>query len=219
MTEQKKHRDVIAACQSSYDFPDLNNIKNTHYKEQIYVIAITYPHFSSKYRRFMTCLAGLTEKQEWRRIYPVPMKWVVESGIQKGDKVEYRIQSDYREHRFESRKIFMETLKLIGRHKSIRDMEFKTNSLTYATEQGMSIAVIDPAILSISMNKREIPKNTRSKRDFFSAALPLFYPKYRFADRNDMLKTHNCSCEDMEYVQKCDRLHAQGLNIIYEQLK
>lgn len=188
------------------DFPDLNNIKDKHYIEQIHVVAITYPHFSQKYRQFVTCLAGLTKDNEWRRIYPVPAKWIAEVGIRKGDEVEYRIRNEHPEHRFESRKIYTETLKLTEKHKSIKSMEFETNSLTYATEQNMSIAVIEPTIIRIGMNKREIPKNPRSKHDFFSMKLPLHYPKYKFADKNDSLEIHDCSCEDMDYVRKCDRL-------------
>lgn len=200
------------------DFPDLNSIGDKHYIEQMHVIAITYPHFSRKYRRFVTCLAGLTKENEWRRIYPVPAKWITESRIRKGDEVEYRIRDEHPEHRFESRKIYTETLKLTGKYKSIKNMEFKTNSLTHAAEQGMSIAVIEPTIISINMNKREILKNAHSKRDFFSMKLPLYYPKYKFADKNDMFKTHDCSCEDMEYVRKCDKLQAQGFDAIFNEL-
>jgi len=196
----------------------LNSIQDKHYIEQIYIVAITYPHFSQKYRQSVTCLAGLTEENEWRRIYPVSAKWITEAGIKKGDEIEYRIRNEQPEHRYESRKIYPETLKLTGEHKSIKNMNFKTNSLSYATEQGMSLVVIEPTIIAVSMNKRGIPKNIRSKHDFFSMKLPLYYPKYKFGDRNDMLQIHNCSCEDMEYVRKCDRLQEQGYDAIYKEL-
>jgi hypothetical protein len=200
------------------DFTDLDNIPDKHYIERMHVVAITYPYFSRKYQRFITCLAGLTKKEEWRRIYPISAKWLIESGIKKGDEVEYRIKNEHPEHRYESRRIYPETLRYTRDHKDIIKIEFKTNSLTYATEKGMSLAVIEPTILGFRLNKREISQNPRSKRDFISLKLPLYYPQYRFVDKNDMTKIHKSSCEDMEYVAKCDKLQKQGFDAIYHEL-
>ena len=182
------------------DFPDLNSIENKHYIERIHVVAITYPHFSKKYRRFVTCLAGLTKENEWRRIYPVPAKWIPETGIQKGDEVEYRIRNEHPEHRYESRKIYTETLKRTNAHRNIKS--FNVETLKHATETGKSIAVIKPDIIDISKRYRKIPVDAHSKRDFYSLSLPLYYPSFLFRDTD--MSTHRASCEDMDIVQGHD---------------
>ena len=42
-------------------------------KEKILILVKTYPTFSKKYFE-LVCTAGINEKGEWRRIYPVPFR-------------------------------------------------------------------------------------------------------------------------------------------------
>jgi len=196
------------------NFPDLNSIEDKHYIEQMHVVAITYPHFSKKYRQFVTCLAGLTKKDEWRRIYPVPAKWIAESGIQKGDEVEYRIRNEHPEHRYESRKIYTETLKLTNSYSSVKMMSFHIETLKQAIEADKSITVIKPLkIIDIGKRGRKLLENTKSKRDFYSLDLPLFYPSFLFQDNDESV--HKTSCEDMQIIKKGEWALSEYENAIF----
>ena len=42
-------------------------------KERILILAKTYPTYSKKYFE-LVCTAGINERGEWRRIYPVPFR-------------------------------------------------------------------------------------------------------------------------------------------------
>ena len=42
-------------------------------KEKIFILVKTYPTFSKKYSE-LVCTAGINEKGEWRRLYPIPFR-------------------------------------------------------------------------------------------------------------------------------------------------
>ena len=63
------------------------------------------PTVSKKYEH-LVCVGGLTEKNEWRRIYPVPWKVFFGSKFKEKSWIEYEMQENVPfDHRPESRKV------------------------------------------------------------------------------------------------------------------
>ena len=74
-------------------------------KEKIWIIAKTYPTFSKKYFE-LVCTAGINERGEWKRLYPIPFRQMNE--IEKYKKyqwIEAAIEKNTSDPRPESHKI------------------------------------------------------------------------------------------------------------------
>ncbi len=84
--------------------------------ERLLVLAKTYPVVSKKYEH-LVCIAGLTEDNEWRRIYPVPWQLFWRGSQQKFKKktwIEYKLEDDKpSDRRPESRKIDWNSIKVL----------------------------------------------------------------------------------------------------------
>lgn len=80
--------------------------------ENILILAKTYPSPSSKYSE-TSCVAGITDKGESRRLYPIPFR-LLDDGqkFKKWQWVEVATQLNTMDKRKESRKIAYDTLKL-----------------------------------------------------------------------------------------------------------
>lgn len=74
-------------------------------KEKILILVKTYPTFSQKYFE-LVCTAGINEKGEWRRIYPIPFRDLPElEKYKKYQWVEVNIERDSFDSRPESFKL------------------------------------------------------------------------------------------------------------------
>ena len=74
-------------------------------KEKIWITVKTYPTFSKKYFE-LVCTAGINEKGEWRRLYPIPFRQISEiEKYKKYQRVEADIQKDTGDPRPESYKL------------------------------------------------------------------------------------------------------------------
>ena len=62
--------------------------KRTERLEKLLVLAKASPTVSKKYEH-LVCVGGLTEANEWRRIYPVPWKFFFGGGFKKKSWIEY----------------------------------------------------------------------------------------------------------------------------------
>jgi hypothetical protein len=81
-------------------------------KEKILVLAKTYPSPSSKYIE-PSCVAGITEEGEMRRLYPVPFKRLEDhKQFKKWQWVEAEVEENTQDHRKESRKIHFDNITL-----------------------------------------------------------------------------------------------------------
>ena len=79
------------------------------HEENILVLAKTYPETSRKYG-LLVCVAGVNEKGEWRRIYPVPYLIFYDNRyksirFKKFDIINVNLKKSPRDHRKESYKI------------------------------------------------------------------------------------------------------------------
>lgn len=86
-------------------------------KEKLLVLAKAAPEASKKYEE-LVCVAGITNKGEWRRIYPIP--WEIfwrnkNTKFKKKQWIEYELVSNEpSDHRKESRKIIPESIVVLG---------------------------------------------------------------------------------------------------------
>jgi len=84
--------------------------------EKILVLVKTYPNLSQKYVETV-CAAGITDKGEWRRLYPIPFrKLPFEKRFKKFDWIEVDTQKNDKEklRRSESHKINPDSIKILG---------------------------------------------------------------------------------------------------------
>ena len=85
-------------------------------EEKIFILVKTYPTFSKKYFE-LVCTAGINEKGEWRRIYPIPFRNLPElEKYKKYQWIDVKIQkntSDPRTESFKLKEQHIETLQNI----------------------------------------------------------------------------------------------------------
>jgi hypothetical protein len=82
----------------------------TTFVERILILAKTYPSPSARYVE-TSCVAGLNEQGQLRRLYPVPFR-LIEEGKQfrKWQWITARIRKSHDDHRPESHRIFVDTI-------------------------------------------------------------------------------------------------------------
>jgi hypothetical protein len=121
------------------------------------------PNWSTKYKKYEICTAGVTsEEQAWRRLYPFSEKVMLEKDVRVWDVIEVETMKATDDPRFESRKINAKSIKIVDRiesHKDRREVidRILEGSLETALEQKRSLALIEPFIdaFKITKGKRE----------------------------------------------------------------
>lgn len=79
--------------------------------ERILILAKTYPSPSAKYVE-TSCVAGINEQGQLRRLYPVPFRLIEESKqFKKWQWVSARVKKSNNDHRPESHRIYVDTIK------------------------------------------------------------------------------------------------------------
>ncbi len=122
-------------------------------REKILVLCRAIPEESRSYFNTV-CVAGITDKGEWRRLYPIPVKpFVKDAGIpfHKRDWIEADVSKPNNDKRFESRKIDMSSVKVIAKATYAEVREFITPfikpSIASIENGGASLGLIKPRIL------------------------------------------------------------------------
>jgi hypothetical protein len=83
--------------------------------EECIILAKTYPQPSARYRE-TTCVAALTTKGEFRRIFPVPFRFLEgDRKFSKWDRIKGKTQTPASDHRPESRRIDSDSIERLGR--------------------------------------------------------------------------------------------------------
>ncbi len=193
-------------------------------KERLLVLAKAAPEVSSKYESLI-CVAGITDKGEWRRIYPIPWKifWRTSGrNFKKKSWIEYELESDKpSDHRPESRKIKPETITPLGEAKfseidailkgRVTTLEelarkgSKTESLGVIVPKEMiDFKEMDNSHYDESM-KKAAQKNLGGER---AVRLDIPAYKYQYVFKDDNGRTiHELLCEDWEVgelYRKCE---------------
>ncbi len=199
-------------------------------KERLLVLAKACPEMSKKYMASV-CVAGVTDKGEWRRIYPIP--WSVfwsssDHNFKKKSWIEYELVDDSpSDYRPESRKIKFDTIKPL-REATYAEIEGvlrpKLTSIEALESLGAktcSLGVVEPrSILDfVSVDNEhylEMVSLGRQQTLGGRSVIPLDIPKdkhqYKFMDDLDG-REHGMLCEDWEVgelYRKCVMMLKEG---------
>jgi hypothetical protein len=199
-------------------------------KEKLLVLAKATPEISSKYQQ-LVCVAGITDKGEWRRIYPIPWETFWKSSgknFKKKSWIEYELQDEKpSDHRPESRKIKFETITPLG-EASFSEIEAllrdRLTCIETIEEKGprvQSLGVVEPVELldfapTTNMHYEELVTRKTQTDLFGNKVVKLEIPKYkyRYIFKDDVGgRIHEALCEDWEVgelYRKCNEYQKQG---------
>lgn len=178
-------------------------------KERATLLCSTVFNASHKYG-FTTCMAGITESGELRRIYPVTFEEFLRAGLHKRQTIEYYIRDRHPEkHRPESVKIEKNSLRGTNEQLSYNDVatlikphmttieQFKLDSIN----DKASLGFVSPKILGSHIET--IERSEQSKLFFggFSPDEYLIRFKYKFSCGPTCKSIHEISCFEMELYQ------------------
>lgn len=129
-------------------------------EESVLVLVKAAPVWSTKYNEYEICVAGISEDEGWRRLYPFPEDVMLKKGIQIWDLIKVETTNPSDDPRPESRRIKAESIQKIGH---IDDRQERRNFLEKTAERSLSIpmnqkrtmTLIRPKIDSFNIRKRE----------------------------------------------------------------
>jgi hypothetical protein len=193
-------------------------------KEKLLVLAKAYPIISKKYETLL-CIAGITEEKEWRRIYPVPMEDYIKVGkFQKRRWIEYEIKDEHPERRKESRKIYTNSIKVVGERENNEEIRKILRKKVTTIEElwnknkedGTSLGVIKPILERFEVKERAeeqegklLGQLTLSGRPAIKIDLIDKWIGYHFKC-SDNCKGHICMCVDIEVGSLYRKLKAKN---------
>jgi hypothetical protein len=184
-------------------------------KERLLVLAKACPIVSKSYEH-LVCVAGITDKGEWRRVYPVPWKvfWKDKgSPFKKKSWIEYELLSDEpSDHRPESRKVIPETIKLLEEasffeiKKMLDEKLTSLEELNKADHTSVSLGVVKPRIIDFVWKKaahyEELVEKQKQQTLNKSSAVMIDIPerefRYKFKCSDSCNIIHDMLCEDWE---------------------
>jgi hypothetical protein len=180
------------------------------------VLAKTYPTISKKYEH-LVCIAGLTEDNEWRRVYPVP--WQLfwrgsEKKFKKKSWIRYRLEDTKpSDRRPESRKIDFSSIEVLG-EASYREIKKRLDEkltildeLQSKDDSTASLGVIKPRIKDLIWSDSEYHEKIQDmccQLTLFDgkSAVKIDVPdkkfQYIFRCSDACTKQHTIMCEDWE---------------------
>jgi hypothetical protein len=135
---------------------DLNSLLSQ--KESIIILVKAAPNWSTKYKTFEICTAGINEEGEWRRLYPFPEKTMIRKEVKLWDVIEVETAKPTDDPRRESRKIKNSSIKTIDRivNREKRKEIIKNlteSSLENALNEKRSLVLIKPIIEGFKIRK------------------------------------------------------------------
>ncbi len=113
-------------------------------KEKVFVLVKTYPTLSTKYFE-LVCTAGINEKGEWRRIYPIPFRQLNE--IEKYKKyqwIEVDIKKDNSDNRPESFKLLSDSkIEILSKIGTDKDKSWRSRKeIIFANKKNIFVYLI-----------------------------------------------------------------------------
>lgn len=180
-------------------------------KKKILILVKTYPNISSKYNE-LVCTAGITEKGEWIRLYPVPFRYQPRfKQYQKYQWIEVEIDKQKDDPRKESYRPNLDTLDIIGDQLSTKDewlerkkmilplldksIEELQSSIQSKKESGRSIGVIKPKEVKGFVIKPAAREWTPKQRSILRQQT-LFGEKIKDLDKIPYKFSYTFSCDD-----------------------
>lgn len=160
------------------------------------------------------CCAGLDEYGNWLRLYPVSFRTLDdEQKFSRWDRIEFDWRRPRDDRRLESRRVYQQSLRIIGKLKSSERERFLTpaivTSLKKERERGRSLALIRPTIEGFDYERKtdsEIQSEKakfnaiRSQKDLFASnTVPREPCPYRFKYRYTIEDGQRVgTCQDWE---------------------
>lgn len=182
-------------------------------REHLLLLCMAYPEPSTKYGASV-CMAGITEENEFRRIYPVPFDTFYKNKFHKRQWISYELREkgDYRKESYKIRpdtieqhtQISNNDLRLICKEKHSTIEELKGEWETQRT----SLGIIKPEITGIVIKEKEIKDSVIARNQQTSLAGSHVPPidllkhdiQYKFTCSDDC-NGHKCLCLDTEAGQ------------------
>jgi hypothetical protein len=195
-------------------------------KEEILIVVKTYPNLSKKYKETV-CVAGINEKGEWRRLFPVPFRKLdFKDRFKKYDIIEVEIEKAKELlQRKESYHIDFKSIKVL-KNISTKDNWKERNNLVLPTKiksieeflklikkDRTSIALVKPKeIIDFVFTPLEecrdwerelIEGNQKTLFGGYKSPLDKISIKfsYAFVCDDNSCKEHNLMCEDWELLE------------------
>lgn len=199
-------------------------------KERLLVLAKATPEVSGKYEHLI-CVAGITDKGQWRRVYPIPWEvfWKTSSmNFKKKSWIEYELQKDTpSDHRPESRKINPNTIKVVreatfkeiddllkARLTTIEELEAKTPKIqslgAVLPSQILDFVPTDNPHYQEMVKKKQ--QTTLGGGSAVKLDIPKFKHRYIFKDDSEG-REHQLLCEDWEAAElyrHCEKKREAG---------
>lgn len=175
-------------------------------KEQIIILIMSTPETSQKYGQ-VVCTAGITENNEWRRLWSFTPQLKRKHKIHRWDIIEVKTQKT-KNHRKETRKIDITSLKKIDsilkkKRKGIIE-KIADKSIDQIIENKRSIGILKPNIKKLKLVK----SITEDEKKF-----GLFFPKYHF------LCGKPCSICSKKYFYHKMKCRDWGANVLCRKVK
>ncbi|WP_423792099.1 hypothetical protein ACPB8Q_05070 [Methanocaldococcus indicus] len=207
-------------------------------KERLLVLAKAAPVQSKKYEN-LVCVAGITEKGEWRRIFPIPWKIFAGYGnikFKKKQWIEYELREDKSpDGRPESRKIKPETITPLHeeRFRNIKKMlEERLTTMEELQSKGRhecTLGVIKPKITDMVWEDRKEQviksENIKKQKTLDGKTVFTLEPldkkfQYIFKCSSTCPNEHKIMCEDWELEELYRKLKKKyGTNKACELVK
>lgn len=129
-------------------------------KESIIVLVKAAPNWSTKYKTYEICTAGISESEGWRRLYPFPEMTMIREEVRLWDIIEVETKKPTDDPRSESRKIRNGSVRVIDRISNRKEKRKIINSLVEpsledALNEKRSLTLIEPKIDGFRIEKGE----------------------------------------------------------------
>ena len=129
-------------------------------KESILILVKAAPNWSTKYKTYEVCTAGISEAEGWRRLYPFHEMNMVKKEIRLWDIIQVETTKPTDDPRQESRKIKSGSIKVVGHVESRKEKreiigKIAEPSLDIPMSEKRSLALIKPQIESFKIRKEE----------------------------------------------------------------
>ena len=118
------------------------------------------PNWSTKYKTYEICTAGISETEGWRRLYPFPEINMVTKGVRIWDIIQVETKKPKDDPRQESRKIKNGSIQIVGHIESRKERRkiirrIGEPSLDIPMSEKRSLTLIQPRIEGFKIKKTE----------------------------------------------------------------
>lgn len=129
-------------------------------KESILVLVKAAPNWSTKYKTYEICTAGISQTDGWRRLYPFPEMTMIRKEVRLWDIIEVETKKPTDDPRQESRKIRNGSVKVVDRIEDRNERRKIIKSIAEPCLEGplnekRSLALIEPEIDGFRIIKGE----------------------------------------------------------------